>query len=538
LAKKRKKKTTQVILLLLILAAVLLVRVRLADVPLERDEGEYAYFGQLILEGIPPYSLAYNMKLPGTYFMYAGIMAVFGQSVRGLHLGLLLINGLTIFIIFQLTRKIADDSTALMSAAVYAVLSLSSSVLGFAGHATHFVSFFAVWGFYILIRAFEKYIMSVFLISGILFGMAFLMKQAGFLFFLFGITVFIYDFFRRSPRHYKKSIINLLFYSLGAFLPFLITSLVLYFSGVLEKFWFWTFTYAAKYGTQVPLSEALGIFRSRLFSVMDGFFLVWIFFVLGITVSFFHKRIKNNRIILLLFALFSFLSICPGFYFRPHYFITLLPAVAIFAALFIDHLNAGLMQNGRLTPFKFLSVVLLAIAVLMGVIKQKGYLFEKDPKILSREIYGLNPFPESLKISEFIKSRTQKNDRIVVFGSEPQIYFYSARRSATGYIYTYNLMEKHAQSLNMQKEMAAEIIASDPKFFVFVNVSTSWLRRKDSERYIFGWANSYLKNRFELVGVVDIISPVQTIYKWDSEVKNYKIRSQNSILLFEKKNFD
>jgi len=64
MAKKRKKKTTIVLLLLLILTAVLIIRVRLADIPLERDEGEYAYFGQLILEGIPPYSLAYNMKLP------------------------------------------------------------------------------------------------------------------------------------------------------------------------------------------------------------------------------------------------------------------------------------------------------------------------------------------------------------------------------------------------------------------------------------------------------------------------------------------
>ena len=47
------------------------VRFRLRDVPLERDEGEYAYCGQLMLQGIPPYKLAYNMKLPGTYAAYA-----------------------------------------------------------------------------------------------------------------------------------------------------------------------------------------------------------------------------------------------------------------------------------------------------------------------------------------------------------------------------------------------------------------------------------------------------------------------------------
>jgi hypothetical protein len=36
------------------------VRFRLRTMPLERDEGEYAYSGQLMLQGIPPYKLAYT----------------------------------------------------------------------------------------------------------------------------------------------------------------------------------------------------------------------------------------------------------------------------------------------------------------------------------------------------------------------------------------------------------------------------------------------------------------------------------------------
>src|SRR5437868_1972446 len=63
------------------------IRFRLRDFPLERDEGEYAYAGQLILQGIPPYQLAYNMKLPGTYAAYALIMAVFGQTGFSIHVG-------------------------------------------------------------------------------------------------------------------------------------------------------------------------------------------------------------------------------------------------------------------------------------------------------------------------------------------------------------------------------------------------------------------------------------------------------------------
>src|SRR5207244_10308106 len=72
----------------LILLFVVVVRVRLLQVPLERDEGEYAYAGQLILEGIPPYQLVYNVKFSGIYAVYALLMAIFGQTTFGIHLGL------------------------------------------------------------------------------------------------------------------------------------------------------------------------------------------------------------------------------------------------------------------------------------------------------------------------------------------------------------------------------------------------------------------------------------------------------------------
>src|SRR3954447_14364869 len=74
--------------LVVILGLAAFIRIRLLEMPLERDEGEYAYAGQLMLQGIPPYKLAYNMKLPGTYAAYAIIMAAFGETARGIHLGL------------------------------------------------------------------------------------------------------------------------------------------------------------------------------------------------------------------------------------------------------------------------------------------------------------------------------------------------------------------------------------------------------------------------------------------------------------------
>src|SRR5213593_2539422 len=116
----------------------LAVRIRLLSMPLERDEGEYAYAGQLMLQGIAPYKLAYNMKFPGTYAAYALIMALFGQTIVGIHLGLLLINAATILLIFLLGRRLINSMAGLAAAMTYAVFSVSPSVLGFAAHAEHF----------------------------------------------------------------------------------------------------------------------------------------------------------------------------------------------------------------------------------------------------------------------------------------------------------------------------------------------------------------------------------------------------------------
>ena len=46
------------IVVTLVIVATALLRIHLIEVPLERDEGEYAYAGQLMLQGIPPYKLA------------------------------------------------------------------------------------------------------------------------------------------------------------------------------------------------------------------------------------------------------------------------------------------------------------------------------------------------------------------------------------------------------------------------------------------------------------------------------------------------
>ena len=119
-------------------------------------------------------------------------------------------------------------------------------------------------------------------------------------------------------------------------------------------------------------------------------------------------------------------------------------------------------------------------------------------------IYPDNPFAEAVKIAAYLREHTNPDDTIAVLGSEPEIYFYSHRRSATGYIYTYGLMEPQKYARQMQQEMIREIEDARPKYLISVSMAYSWLRRADSEQAIFTWANEYTAQNYAVDGFVNI----------------------------------
>ena len=171
----------------IVFTLVVAIRIRLLGIPLERDEGEYAYAGQLILQGIPPYKLAYNMKFPGTYAAYALIMSIFGQTISCDSSRFAPVNVATIALIFLLGRRLINDDGGFSAAASYAVLSVSPTVLGFAAHATNFVMLPVLGGILLLLKeqrvtalapSQPKQLVRLFA-SGLLFGIGALMKQPG-----------------------------------------------------------------------------------------------------------------------------------------------------------------------------------------------------------------------------------------------------------------------------------------------------------------------------------------------------------------------
>ncbi len=520
------------ILLTIVLVAAI-IRIHLLDVPLERDEGEYAYTGQLILQGIPPYSLVYNMKMPGIYAAYALILAVFGQTYTGIHLGLLVINAATTILLFLLVQYLMDSWSGLFSAAAFAIMSLTLPVQGLFANAEHFVILFAVPGIFLLVLAVDRNNMIFLLASAILLGIGFMMKQHGAAFILFAGLYLFFSQLQYKPFKLKCSILKMILFIIGAILPFGMTCVILWRLGVFEKFWFWTVTYAREYISLLSIWDALPTLKLKITWMIGSAVLIWISAFIGLIALFANKKIQRHRLFVAGFLFFSFLATCPGFYFRPHYFILLLPAIALLSGVGLSGIRQAL-EHQMPAITKDLIAVLLALAVpLYTLYHQKDYLFESDPATVSRMTYGFNPFPESLEIAEYIKSNSSSTDTIAIFGSEPQIFFYANRHSATSYIYMYPLMEPHPYALQMQEEMIQQIEAAEPRFLLFVKMPFSWLRKPTSNTLIFDWFEQY-RRHYNRVGIIDFVSEDTIVHRWGQDAANYRPRSRLIIVVFQR----
>jgi 4-amino-4-deoxy-L-arabinose transferase-like glycosyltransferase len=517
---------------ILLLAAA--VRLRLADVPLERDEGEYAYAGQLILQGIPPYQLAYNMKFPGTYYAYAAILALFGQTSWGIHVGLLLANAATALLLFFLGRRLLGEPGAVVAVAAFALLSLDRFSLGVFAHATHFVALSAVAGLLVLLRAQDQDRAGAYLAAGALFGVAVLMKQHAVAFLPLAIGLELWRESRRPVPSRRAMLWRSGLLIAGAVAAFMVVCAALAAQGVLGRFWFWTFQYASAYVTQVPLSVGWSLFLSAWRTITGATLPVWVFAAAGAVALWATPWKPETRVVLTGWLAASFLALCPGLLFREHYFIVLLPAAALLAGVAASSLARGLRgvtspgTSGVIAAAVFVAVALIYVAT------EHRYLFSMTPRELSRSLYGANPFVEAPELARYIRAHTTPQDRVVVVGSEPEIYFYADRKSATGYIYTYPLTERHRYARRMQDEMIGEIEAARPPYLVMVGVPTSLVHGSSPDLRIVRWVERYVAACYERVGVVEIRSMHTTVVRWDADAVQYQPRPGYAVHTFRR----
>ena len=507
--------------------------------PLERDEGEYAYMAQQMLNGVPPYISGYSMKFPGIYTAYAVIMTLFGQTIEGIRLGLIFVNAANIALLFFLARRLIGAYAGAIAAVFFALSSLDPNFLGLTANAEHFVLLPALAGSLVLLRALDSRKPGLHFISGLCFGLALIVKQHGVFFGVFAFLFMLWHAHKVEKALYADIAKRSALFASGAAMPLLTTCVLLYASGAFDKFWFWTVTYGAGYVNCLPLGVGLNMLSRQIRdAALSPAAPLYCSAIAGIVLFFSRRPERSAAVFAAGFLGASFLSVAQGFYFRGHYFIFILPILSIFAGAAFGAIRDLLSKKGR-APMPALLPSLLAAAVCSFYLSgDSAVFFYKGPAEVSRFIYGASPFPEAVAIADHIRSVGGKSYTMAVLGSEPEMYFYLDGVCPTGYIYMYPLLEPHERFSAMQKEMVEGVMAASPDYVVYFNAKTSWHEYEQfigTEKRLFEWIHGYLPANYDVIGIVDVIGGRPTGYRWGGPLVGYEPEYDCYIIVFRKK---
>ena len=535
----RHARELTILVLAATIALVVAVRLQFLSIPFERDEGAYFYFGRLLLDGETPYVGFYEQKFPGLFYTYAIITALFGYGVESAHAGFLVVNVLTILLVYLTARTLLDAFAGVVGAATFAILSLGPQVAGFTTQSEHLVAFFATGGTLLLLLADGQPRRRWLLFgSGTLYGAAFLVKPNGVFFIAFGAAAILLHWLMQRPRPWRTLCLDGSAFLAGVVALCIVSVLQVVARGALRDMWYWAWVFPQRYVTDIPFRVGMQWFWETAVLVARSYVFFWITSLAGLALVWFSPISTYKRLFIVLLGVSSFLTIVPGLRFFGHYWIQLLPAASIASAAAF-HATRHMLgaRVGRSTAGLVLTGAFVG-ALAINVWAQRAYYIRPDHTRILRDVYFMNPFPEAMVVGEFLRAHTTAQDQIVVLGSEPQINVYADRRSPTRHTaLTYLMTDVKAFPYNtaLQQELIRDVTQARPKYMVFVRSDASWMVSPNADRSILRWFDGFAAEHYRLVGLIDTLTPDDTRYRWYDEIDGYTPKGRTRLSVYERR---
>ena len=527
-------------LLLCLIVGVYIIRSKFLSIPFERDEGNYSYFGKLLLEGKIPYKDFFEQKFPGLFYFYGLIVWLFGDTVEGMHTGFMCVNILSVIFIYYTSRNLFSPIAGLISAATFAFVSLDPYLSGFTVQAEHGVAFFICLGlmFYSLFNTKSKWYYNF--LMGVSFGCAFLIKTHGMFLIAWGGLILIFDFLVDKKKPFKDLIIQCLIYGCGVLLFVAISFFVIYCKGSFNDMLYWTFYIAKNYVGKMPLSQGITYFKYNLDAITQNYMFFWIHSALAVFICFFKSIDVKKKVFGISLLFFSFITIVPGYFFYGHYWIQMIPGLSVVSGLTYYCIITILDKqfNIKFSWVKYVYLSIFGLFVFSHVSAFKGYYLDPDYEQVLRSVYGNNPFPESMEIANYINAHSKPEDGIVLIGSEPEIYFYTHKKSPSRFSYFTAIVDNVPEHHQWQREFVRDVEKAKPRYLVFFNHPLSLLVQPNTDTYVFDWVKPYVDKNYHLVGLVDMIEGQHSVYKWGNDVKTYRPVSKIVIYVFDRNTND
>ena len=492
-------------LFLVLQLIILFWRAQYADFALDRDEGTYAYLGNLMMNGGTPYVDGFEMKPPGLFYIYGLMTSIFGYSAEGIHNSVSysnFIGAIFIFFSFYIYKK---PWAALTAGTVFSFMAFNPWMSGFAGVAEHFMNLFTAIGIFCLAAARKQNLLYLYALAGFAFAFSTGIKQNG-AFLAVAATAYLLfrGFFVKLNR--KELQMSLFSFIGGAILCIILILLPVIISGSMADMKFWIIDYPNEFYTEsIPWSkgkEYLGIYFDRTTQFGTIF---WITAILGLLLSMFSKISHLSKIGFVFLLGAAFLSIFPGLRFYGHYWLFLVPAIAMLNGVFIASL--GMIEKvsvlKKITPLA--SVILLVAGIFLTKSKHENFFTNPKEFYVMRSIYGDNPFTELRILTDEIKKEMGDDDQVVVFGSEPQVYVELDKPALNASIFMSHLGRQHSKAKDMRTDFKQVVESAMPEYVVFVMHPFSWMMTPGTDGSTYNFAFDYVKRNYIPIGYADQI---------------------------------
>ncbi len=402
--------------------------------PFERDEGVYATVAQGLLEGRIPYRDLFDNKPPLVYGWYAFSFLLFGETVQAPRVVAAVLLSLTTLAVYVQARTLVTRAAAYTAAGIFA---LSTGLPFVALHAN--TEAYMLLPLVTSLLAFTQGLRdgrpAWFALAGFLAGAAMLTKQVAV--WNLAALVLVGTCWRwQNGRRGWAVLAPGVQMAGGAALALLLGALPFILSGAFSDFVYANVLYNYRYVGVLSTAQRLFIIK-RTFLFLAFFIAVAGPLVIG-SLAGFVTAVRGRRswpwYAFLAWTVACGLGVAMGARFYPHYFLQMLPALAILCAFSLQRL----LEERRIT---LLTRSLLALTALAGVafLVTNALLYvspDATEKRFSESAYYQKQWEkESESLAAYVAERTPADRTIFNYGREAQLYFYADRLPAARYFY-------------------------------------------------------------------------------------------------------
>ena len=486
------RRGTQTILLAASLVLlVTAIRLPLLPIPLERDEGEYAYIAWRLGYNELPYRDWVDQKPPGVFYVYRLALSLPFEAVRAIHFVGLLFSAASVCALFFLGLQFIDRFWAFLGAALFALLSSDPLVQGTAANTELFMLCPLILSLIAFLAAAAKTKPRVLfmVLAGALTGIAVMFKQVAVVnwFLLAGL----YPVFAPREKRWRGAVSFIAWSATGLLTVLALVLLYFWRRGGLTEFVDNVFTHNLEYIGSIRASARLEYCWDTLTTLARTQAVPWVFAAAGLMVLFMTGRAKWFLLVAG-WLLTSAIGVSASGYFFPHYFQQLLPPLALAAAAGAEWFAA--IPVWKIIPTWARRTALSIVLAVLPAITLWPFLFKYTPAESVRKIYPGDFFAEMPQFARRLETLTPPDKRVFVFGAEPELLFYARRASATRYIFLFPLYGPYGNAREKQLVAAAEVESANPPTAVYF--PNLLFFTSGTDQYFTDWSRSYMEQNF------------------------------------------